>query len=133
MVRVGIIGAGKVCLRHAKALQQQSGVKLQAAADIVESRAAEIQQQFGAKPYSDYKKMIVEEDLDAVIINLPHKLHRESAVLCMERGIHTFVEKPMAVNSEDCEAMLEASKIHNVILMIGHIQRYFPENILLRK
>jgi len=129
MIRVGIIGAGKVCLRHANALHLNKDVKIQAVADIIKSRAEEIGNQFGAIPYSDYKKMIIDEDLDAVIINLPHKLHRESTIFCAERGLHTFVEKPMAVSGKDCEAMIEAAQKNNVILMIGHIQRYFPENI----
>ncbi len=133
MIRVGIIGAGKVCLRHAKALHLNKDVKIQAVADIIESRTEDISNQFGAKPYSDYKKMVIEEDLDAVIINLPHKLHKESVIFCADRGLHTFVEKPMAVSGKDCKAMIEAAQKNNVILMIGHIQRYFPENIMAKE
>jgi predicted dehydrogenase len=55
-------------------------------------------------------------------------LHKEAAVFCAEHGCHMMLEKPMAMNTEECDAIIEAAQRNGVRLMIGHTQRYLPEN-----
>ena len=129
MYKIGIIGAGIICKNHVNAIEKIEDVKLQAVADIILERAVEYAEPYNAKAYIDYKQMIMEEDLDIAIINLPHKLHCEATVLCAEKGIHVLVEKPMAASVKDCEIMLEAARNNSVKLMVGHIQHYQPQNI----
>lgn len=124
-MKLGIIGAGIICRSHIGAIKRLTDeVKLVAIADIVLEKAEEYAGDMGAKAYTDYKEMIDKEKLDAIIINLPHKLHREATELCAERGIHVLCEKPMAATVEDCEAMIKACNENHVKLMIGHIQHY---------
>lgn len=129
MFNIAIVGAGSIAERHVEAIKAMNNVKLQAIADIVLEKAEKYAIENDARAYYDYKDMILKEELNAVIINLPHKLHKEAVLFCAEHGVHILLEKPMAVSSSDCEEMIEAAKEHDVKLMIGHVQRYFPANI----
>ncbi len=129
MYKIGIIGTGIICKNHVNAIEQMENVRLQAVADIVIEKALNYAKPRGIKAYTDYKQMVLEENLDIVIINLPHKLHCEAAIFCAEQGINVLVEKPMATSVRECETMLKVSKENLVKLMVGHVQRYQPQNI----
>lgn len=128
MLNIGIIGAGIICERHVQSILRMKDVKLKAVADIVIERAQAYTNHDNVNAYADYKEMIEKEELDAIIINLPHKLHRDATVLAANHGIHVLLEKPMATSAEDCRAMMKAAKENNIKLMIAHIQRYFSHN-----
>lgn len=128
MLRFGMIGTGIISTSHLKALDKNPRTQIMAVADIDRNKARQAVLGYGASVYGDYKEMLQKEELDAVIINLPHYLHEESTISCAEKGIHILVEKPMAVSSFACDAMIRACKKSGVILQVGHIQRYFPEN-----
>ena len=97
MVRVGIIGAGIIAQSHLVAIQQHPDSCLCAIADIAPGRAQEAAEPYGAAAYADYVQMLDTEKPDVVIINLPHFLHESCALECAKRGIHTLLEKPMAI------------------------------------
>ena len=97
MVRVGIIGAGIIAQSHLVAIQQHPDSCLCAIADIAPGRAQEAAEPYGAAAYTDYVQMLDTEKPDVVIINLPHFLHESCALECAKRGIHTLLEKPMAI------------------------------------
>lgn len=77
--------------------------------------------------YTDYKEMIEKEDLDFVFITLPSHLHSEVGVYCLNHGIHVYTEKPMAITAEQCEDLMNASKINNKKLMVGQVLRFSNE------
>ena len=74
--------------------------------------------------YDDYKELIDTEKPDFVFTALPTYLHKDVAVYALERGVHTFSEKPMALNLEQCQAMIDASKKTGAYLMIGQCARF---------
>ncbi|MCZ8511828.1 Gfo/Idh/MocA family oxidoreductase [Paenibacillus filicis] len=82
--------------------------------------------------YTSLSEMLEKEQLDMVDITLPTFLHREVAVQCLNSGVHVLCEKPMALNSEDCEAMIEASERKGKLLMIGHCLRFWPAYVYLK-
>lgn len=133
VLQIGIIGAGIICERHVKAIQRMKDVRLKAIADIVVERAQVYAEPHGASVYEDYREMIEKEELDAIIINLPHKLHRDAAILAANHNMHVLIEKPMAATSQDCKAMIQAAEENNIKLMIAHIQRYFSHNIKIKE
>lgn len=128
LLSVGIAGAGVICADHLKAIQKYPGATVRAVADLDEARAKSAAGPFGAAVYADYKEMIACEALDAVVVNLPHSLHEDCTLLCAQKKIHVFVEKPMSVSAESCRRMLDACRSAGVLLQVGHVQRYFPEN-----
>jgi phthalate 4,5-cis-dihydrodiol dehydrogenase len=129
MINIGIIGAGIISRFHVHACENIDGARVTCVADIVHEKAAAFTDSFGIRAYSDYKEMISNEDLQAVIITLPHNLHKAAAVECCNRGINVLIEKPMAISKKECEEIIEAANANGVKLMVAHVQRYFPENI----
>ena len=127
MLKIGIIGAGIISKKHADAIQKLEQTLLIGVADIVPEKAKNFEESYGAKAYIDYREMVKKEKLDAVVICLPHGLHKEAAVYCAEHGVHILIEKPMANTVEECERIIQACEKNKVKLMIGHIQRYFSQ------
>lgn len=74
--------------------------------------------------YSDAKEMLEKEELDFIITAVPTYLHDDIAIMAMERGIHVFSEKPMALSVERAQSMIDCAKKNNVKLMIGQCLRY---------
>ncbi|MEZ0537457.1 Gfo/Idh/MocA family protein [Caldicellulosiruptoraceae bacterium PP1] len=78
------------------------------------------------KLYFDYVKMIEEEELDIIDISLPTYLHADAAIKALDKGINVLCEKPMALNSDECSKMIEASLRNNKKLMIAQCLRFWP-------
>ena len=76
--------------------------------------------------YTDLDEMLEKEDLDYVDIALPTYLHAEASVKAMNKGFHVLCEKPMALNSEECRQMIEASERTGRKLMIAQCLRFWP-------
>lgn len=83
--------------------------------------------------YQDYKELIERENIDFILSTLPTYLHKEVAVYALERGIHVFSEKPMALNLDDCKAMITAAKQNQKQLMIGQCLRFDPTYMKLKE
>lgn len=128
MISIGMIGTGSIAPLHLNAIKLNSETTLTAVSDLVIERAEKAATPFGATVYTDYREMLQKEKLDAVIINLPHALHEECTIECAKHCVHILLEKPMSVSAESCRRMINACKEANVLLQIGHVQRYMPEN-----
>ena len=124
MFRFGMVGAGAIGSYHKTALLAHPECELTAVCDIVEENARIIAEDIGARVYTDYKKMQEAEQLDAVILNLPHFLHKEVSLYFLERKVAVLVEKPMALNVKECDEMMAAAEKTNTVFAIGHVQRY---------
>ncbi len=133
MIKIGLIGCGKISSGHINAVDSIDDAKIVAACDISESNLNAVCEKTGAVGYTDYKKMVDEVELDVAIITLPHGLHCESTCYCAEKGVDVFLEKPMGISSEDCQTMIDACKKNNVMLWVGHLQRYMPTNVAAKK
>lgn len=128
MLKCGVIGAGIISKRHLDALKRHPMTEVAAIADLDRAKALQAAEAYGAAAYTDYKEMLEQERLDMVIINLPHALHEESSLLCAQKGIHVLLEKPMSVSAASCQRITRAFEEAGLVLQIGHVQRYFPEN-----
>ena len=133
MFRVGLIGCGKISVGQIAAFETIDDANIVAACDLSEENLKAACDVTGAKGYTDYKEMVKSEKLDLVIINLPHGLHSEATSFCASQGVNVFCEKPMGINSADCQKMIDACKAAGVMLWIGHLQRYMPQNMFAKK
>lgn len=124
MKKIGIVGAGIIGKTHARAIEACDKFTLAAVADIVRERAEELAAPYGAAVFEDYHKMAEECALDVVVINLPHYLHCEASCYFLEKGIGVLVEKPMAMNTEECDRMIAAAEMSGAALVVGHVQQY---------
>ncbi|GIP39146.1 hypothetical protein J31TS4_24260 [Paenibacillus sp. J31TS4] len=126
--RIALIGAGIISQSHLDALRGMEAFEPVAIADIQEERVKEQAAKYGLRPYTDYREMVRAEKPDAVAVSLPHFLHKEAAIWCLEEGCHVLLEKPMALNREECDAILEAEERTGRRLLVGHTQHFIPEN-----
>lgn len=126
MIRIGIVGAGGVANAHADAIEKNEHCTIAMVADIVTEKAQQLAQRCGAAVYTDYRDFCngEHEKPDVVILNLPHYLHCEVAVYFLSNGVHVLVEKPMAMNVDECKQMIRAAEDNGVKLGIGHVQQY---------
>ncbi|TVY07236.1 Gfo/Idh/MocA family protein [Paenibacillus cremeus] len=129
-LRLALIGAGAIAGSHLTAIQELDSLIGAAICDTNADRAKALlaSHSMDMPVYTDYKEMIRSVRPDAVAINLPHFLHKEAAIFCAEQGCHMMLEKPMALNVEECNEIMGAADRYGVRLMIGHTQRYLPEN-----
>jgi predicted dehydrogenase len=75
---------------------------------------------------ADYKEVLKRPDIDIAVLTLPHWLHHRAAIDCLNAGKHVFVEKPMALNTKECDEMIAAANKSGRLLLVAHTQRYFP-------
>lgn len=130
MLGVGIIGGGRVAPGHARAVKNNADkVTLKAVAESNEERRMKRQQEWVCDGYADYRVMLEREDVNIVILCLPHHLHAPVALTAIEAGKHVFIEKPMALTLEDCDAMIEAARKRGVKLGVGHHHCFTPVNV----
>jgi len=130
MLKVGMIGCGGISRAHAAGWKtiEPDRARVVATADIDEARAKERAEELGADDvYTDYRKLLQRDDIDAVDICLPHNLHAEATIAAAERGKHVLCEKPIARNLEEARSMIETCKKNGRILQIGHQNRFDAE------
>jgi len=122
-VKLGLIGLGLIGMPHAKTLQQVEECDLVAVADVDEKHK-ETATKLGVKYYRDYEEMIGKESLQGVIIATPNHLHVPMGVACAERGLHLFVEKPIAPSLSEADRLIAAAHEYGVRILVGHQRRF---------
>ena len=132
-LNVAVIGVGSMGCNHARVYSEIGGVNLVAVCDINEKAGKDLASKFDCKYYSDYKELAGKENIDAVSIVVPTKLHFEVADFFINRKIHVMVEKPITHTIEEGKRLIENAKKNSVKLMVGHIERYNPAIRALKK
>jgi len=125
-LRVGVVGCGLIAqLAHLPHLQELSQlIEISAICATSPSRLEQVGQRYNVpKRYLDYRKL-VEQDLDAVFVLT--RDHADIAIAAAERGKHVFIEKPIAFNLEEADAMISCARKHGVKLVVGYMRRYDP-------
>ncbi len=107
--------------------QMYQGACLYAVCDTDAARANTVAQELDvAHVFTDYRDLIADPAIDAVIIASPDQDHREMVVNTLNAGKHVLCEKPLALTREDCEVIVEAVKKSDRKFMVGQICRYTP-------
>ncbi|HHW09194.1 MAG TPA: Gfo/Idh/MocA family oxidoreductase [Firmicutes bacterium] len=136
-LKVGIIGTGGIANgKHMPNLAKCPEVEMTAFCDLVEERAQEAAQKYGApgsKVYTDYKELLKDESLDVVHICTPNWVHAEQAIAALEAGKHVMCEKPMAKTSAEAWAMVAAAKKSGKKLTIGYQNRHRADSYYLKQ
>jgi len=127
MLKVGVIGLGKMGTLHMRNCLHIKGVRVTAVADP-SKRALNKAKSIGVKNlYTDYHDLLngFHSNLDAVIISLPNFLHFESIQMALEAGLNVFIEKPLANTTRECSQIVKLVEKSGKKLMIGHCVRFF--------
>lgn len=123
-VTVGFIGAGNICRNHMK---QARALELNMAgvADVNPAAMEAAKKDFGIdKSYEDYHDLLKNKEIQGVIIGTPNKFHMEQAVAALEAGKHVLLEKPMAMNVKESDAIIAAMKKSGKIVQMGMVNRF---------
>jgi UDP-N-acetylglucosamine 3-dehydrogenase len=130
---IAVIGAGSMGKNHIRICSDLPNVNLVAIADSNEAVVNGLAQKYRTKAYTDYRRLIDAEKLDAVFIVVPTSLHKEVALYAISKGINVFVEKPIAANMAESREIISKAHAKNVKLAVGHIERFNPAIIELKK
>ena len=132
-IRVGVIGCGRISIRHFLSLIAIEEVELVACCDIKEDRADLCAKEYGVKAYYSYEEMIEQENLDAVHLCLPHYLHSKVAIYAFEHGVNVLTEKPMDVDLESAVKAVEVAKKKDLLFGVIFQCRYNNPAQLVKK
>ncbi len=132
-IRVAVIGCGRISPMHFEAISHCSDAELVACCDIVREKAEESAKKYGAKAYTDYKKLIDEEKPTCAHICLPHYLHVPIAEYALSRGVHVLTEKPMSVDLDGAERTVALAKEKNLLYGVCFQCRFNPAPIFVKK
>ncbi|GBE55104.1 MAG TPA: Gfo/Idh/MocA family oxidoreductase [Euryarchaeota archaeon] len=133
MINVAVIGTGNMGRNHVRVYSEIDDVNLVAVSDINENTGKKISQKFKCQYYKDYKEMISKEKIDAVSIAVPTGHHEGVALECLKHNIHVLIEKPITDTIDKGERLWQKAREYGVLLMVGHIERYNPAVIALKK
>ena len=133
-VRIAIISASSMAHQHMASIAKDPKLDFAAICDIDREKLEKAGEEYGVTDlYTDYKEMLKDDTIDAVVVCTPDQLHREMTINALESGKHVLCEKPMALSLDDCLAMMEAEKRTGKKLMVGQICRYTPGFIAAKK
>lgn len=123
-IRFGVIGAGKIGTFHTRTLAGMKGVELVGVCDPDVMRAQKLAWEHNCTPYTRPEELV--SQVDAVIVAAPTQLHHQIGMFFLEHGVHTLVEKPIAVTMEEARDLIQAAKRRGLVLQVGHVERFNP-------
>jgi predicted dehydrogenase len=126
VVRLGIIGCGRVAgERHLPPLLHLPELRVVATADLDGERSRSLAGRLGAaQSFTDYRAILEREDVDAVAILTPTQSHAEIAMAALDAGKHVFVEKPLAMNLEECDRLIARAGESSRKVVVGFNLRW---------
>lgn len=127
-IQVGIIGTGGISRVHMRGYEKNTDIiEVVAVCDVVKDVAERAAKEWGVrKVYTDYNKLVMDQEIDAVDICTPHNMHASPAIAAAEAGKHVLCEKPMALELKDCDDMITAARKSGTKFMMEHNYCFFP-------
>jgi predicted dehydrogenase len=123
-IRVAVAGCGEFGRNHARVYREMESAELVGVFDTDSARAAAFAQEFATRAFSSLEQM--QGQVDAASVAVPTVAHAEVGCALMQLGIDVLVEKPMAKDLADADALLAAAKKYSRILQVGHVERFNP-------
>ena len=130
-MKVGLIGIGGMGNVHFGCYKKIEGIEI-AVADIRVDMAKEKINDESIPVYASYEEMIKTEKPDFVDICTPSYMHTDMAVKAMELGCHVLCEKPMSINSDEAQRMIDAKEKYGKLLMTAHVVRFMAPYVYLK-
>ena len=129
VIKLCMVGAGRVGKNHSNAITGYvPGAQITSLVDPVKEVLDSTSEEFGiVNRFSNLEEALDRVDFDAVVITTPTFTHRELALQAASAGKHVFLEKPMALNLEECDAIISGIMKEGVLLQIGFMRRFDPE------
>jgi predicted dehydrogenase len=132
MMKVAVCGVGPMGRMHAQLLKQNPAVELVAIADVQEELRNELGAELGVETYSTGESLVDARIADVIWVCMPTYLHAPMTIRALASGHHVFCEKPMALNADECAAMIAAADAAGRMLTVGQVLRFWPEYVFLK-
>jgi predicted dehydrogenase len=124
-INVGVVGCGYWGPNHVRNFNGLADCCMRAVCDNDQTRLAHVKRLYPhLESYTDFRDMIARAELNAIVIATSVKSHYSLVKESLLAGLHTLVEKPMALNSPECEELIELAASKNLVLMVGHTFLY---------
>jgi predicted dehydrogenase len=121
----GVVGCGQIGRRHLSAIQQEPGASVSAICDVDDAALARAEEALpGIAAYRDPDALLADDAVDIVSICTPHSSHATLAIAAARAGKHVLVEKPMALDQTQAQAMIKAANEHGVQLVVVKQNRF---------
>ena len=134
-LNIAVIGTGSMGMNHLRVLRDfnEEYVHIVGVAETYEPNLKMAVSRFHVPGYTDYREMVEKAQPDLVAVVVPTHLHFEVASYMLDRGINVLLEKPMASNSEEALALIQLAQMRNAKLAIGHVERFNPAVIEVKR
>jgi predicted dehydrogenase len=129
MLRVAVIGLGKMGQRHLEKWSMISGAKIVGLVGRDEAKLNDLGSRYNAKTSTSLEDLFQKVEVDVVDVCLPTHLHYEPVKQAAEAGKHVICEKPLGLNVKESREMIDLCEQHNVQLYVGHTLRFAPEYV----
>ncbi len=127
-IRICMVGAGRVGKNHSRAMRHVPGSEIVAVVEQVAQVRQETAVEFGVeKQFDSLDAALDGAEFDAVVITTPTPTHLPIAAMAADHKKHVFLEKPMALNLQECDAIAQAVNRNGVLLQLGFMRRFDPE------
>jgi predicted dehydrogenase len=124
MVKVALIGAGKMGLSHLSILGAHPNVEIVGVCDTSKLVVEVLERYSGYKCFPDYLKMVDESRPDAVFVSVPTKYHYPMVKELLNKGVHVFTEKPFCLNPEESSELAQLAKKTGVVNQVGYHNKF---------
>ena len=125
-IGVAVIGVGFWGRNHARVYMEIPEAELIGVCDINSERAKETAEKYGVEAYTDSRKLLKRDDVDAVSICTWTTTHAKETIKALKAGKHVLVEKPIASTVKEAKQMVQMAEREELILMTGFIERFNP-------
>lgn len=115
-VRFAILGCGNISKIHVSGIVNTEEVELVAVCDAIEENMKPYAEEHHCRTYTDYEEMLKDDDIEVICICTPSGMHPEQTIMAAKAGKNVICEKPMAIQLEDIDLMIQACEENNVLL-----------------
>ena len=133
LYNISIAGCGKVDLLHAKAVLSIAIARLTGVWSRTPESANRFASEYKTKAYSDISRMVIENKSDLVIVCTPHPFHRQPAIEAAMAGANVLVEKPLASDLDDCDAIINTCRERSVKLGVVSQRRWYSPSMRVKR
>ncbi|MBA4142658.1 MAG: Gfo/Idh/MocA family oxidoreductase [Nitrosospira sp.] len=124
MVRLAMVGLGKMGLSHYGMINAHPGIKVEAVCDSTGYVLDVLNKYTGIRTYADFDQMLQEVELDAVIISIPTRMHAALVQRALEKNLHVFCEKPFCLSTKDGEELTRIANEKGLVNQVGYHNRF---------
>lgn len=133
-IRWGILGPGRISREFAVGLTEAEGAELAAVGSRSLDRAEVFSTDFEVpQVHGSYAALAADPGVDAIYIGTPHTFHHDHTMLCLEGGKHVLCEKPLAINADEAERMIDTARAAGLALMEAVWTRFLPTLVRVRE